>query len=73
MSSARSARASKHKDLCFSSLQQRELTVSSSVQVANMVHFEDDTGQLAQWDEQIMGVCDTVNEVVDHIFTIQAA
>lgn len=36
-----------------------------------MVHFEDDTGQLAQWDEQIMGVCDTVNKVVDHIFSLQ--
>lgn len=38
-----------------------------------MVHFEGETGQLAQWDEQIMGVCDTVNKVVDHIFTLQQA
>lgn len=38
-----------------------------------MVHFEDDDGQLAQWDTQIMGVCDTVNKVVDHIFAVQQA
>lgn len=45
----------------------------AGVQVGNMVHFEDDQGQLAQWDEQIMGVCDNVNKVVDHIFSLQQA
>jgi hypothetical protein len=44
-----------------------------ALQVENVVHFEADMGQLAQWDEQIMGVCDNVNKVVDHIFALQAA
>jgi hypothetical protein len=59
--------------LLWHSSRQRENQCCFGVQVGNMVHFEDDTGVLAQWDEQIMGVCDTVNKVVDHIFSLQSA
>jgi hypothetical protein len=41
------------------------------LQVANVVFFEDDKGQLARWDDQIMGVCNTVNEIVDNIHALR--
>lgn len=37
-----------------------------------MVYFEGERGHLAQWDDQITGVCDTVNKIVDKIVELQS-
>lgn len=41
-------------------------------QVDNVVYFEGERGHLAQWDEQITGVCNTVNTIVDKIVELQS-
>ncbi|GAB2224876.1 hypothetical protein Droror1_Dr00005654 [Drosera rotundifolia] len=34
-------------------------------QVEAMIHFEDDTEELQQWDQQIVGVCQALNDILD--------
>ncbi|PHT98788.1 COP9 signalosome complex subunit 4 [Capsicum chinense] len=34
-------------------------------QVEGVIHFEDDTEGLQQWDQQIMGLCQALNDVLD--------
>ncbi|XP_049362848.1 COP9 signalosome complex subunit 4 isoform X1 [Solanum verrucosum] len=34
-------------------------------QVEGVIHFEDDTEELQQWDQQIMGLCQALNDVLD--------
>ncbi|XP_078435454.1 proteasome component (PCI) domain protein isoform X2 [Wolffia australiana] len=34
-------------------------------QVECMIHFEDDTEELQQWDQQIFGLCQALNDVLD--------
>ncbi|PHU20594.1 COP9 signalosome complex subunit 4 [Capsicum chinense] len=34
-------------------------------QVEGVIHFEDDTEERQQWDEQIMGLCQTLDDVLD--------
>ncbi|KAF9611479.1 hypothetical protein IFM89_032449 [Coptis chinensis] len=34
-------------------------------QVEAFIHFEDDTEELQQWDEQIVGLCQALNDVLD--------
>ncbi|PIA52568.1 hypothetical protein AQUCO_01000441v1 [Aquilegia coerulea] len=34
-------------------------------QVEALIHFEDDTEELQQWDQQIVGLCQALNDVLD--------
>ncbi|KAA3484608.1 COP9 signalosome complex subunit 4 [Gossypium australe] len=34
-------------------------------QVEAVIHFEDDTEELQQWDQQIVGVCQALNDILD--------
>ncbi|GAB4834055.1 COP9/signalosome complex subunit Csn4 [Ancistrocladus abbreviatus] len=34
-------------------------------QVQAVIHFEDDTEELQQWDQQIVGVCQALNDILD--------
>ncbi|KAJ6956728.1 hypothetical protein NC652_007709 [Populus alba x Populus x berolinensis] len=34
-------------------------------QVEAVIHFEDDTEELQQWDQQIVGLCQALNDVLD--------
>lgn len=34
-------------------------------QVEAVIHFEDDTEELQQWDQQIVGLCQSLNDVLD--------
>lgn len=34
-------------------------------QVEAVIHFEDDTEELQQWDQQIMGLCQALNDILD--------
>ncbi|KAF8024352.1 hypothetical protein BT93_F1516 [Corymbia citriodora subsp. variegata] len=34
-------------------------------QVEAVIHFEDDTEELEQWDQQIVGVCQALNDILD--------
>ncbi|XP_077233292.1 proteasome component (PCI) domain protein isoform X2 [Tasmannia lanceolata] len=34
-------------------------------QVEEVIHFEDDTEELQQWDQQIVGLCQALNDVLD--------
>ncbi|KAL6504404.1 COP9/signalosome complex subunit Csn4 [Orobanche gracilis] len=34
-------------------------------QVEAVIHFEDDTEEMQQWDQQIFGVCQALNEILD--------
>ncbi|CAN6482223.1 unnamed protein product [Victoria cruziana] len=34
-------------------------------QVESVIHFEDDTEELQQWDQQIVGVCQALNDILD--------
>ncbi|XVF63898.1 hypothetical protein PTKIN_Ptkin09bG0123500 [Pterospermum kingtungense] len=34
-------------------------------QVEVVIHFEDDTEELQQWDQQIVGVCQALNDILD--------
>ncbi|KAK4387528.1 COP9 signalosome complex subunit, partial [Sesamum angolense] len=34
-------------------------------QVEAIIHFEDDTEELQQWDQQIFGLCQALNEILD--------
>lgn len=34
-------------------------------QVESIIHFEDDTEELQQWDQQIVGLCQALNDILD--------
>ncbi|GKV04816.1 hypothetical protein SLEP1_g16923 [Rubroshorea leprosula] len=34
-------------------------------QVEAVIHFEDDTEELQRWDQQIVGVCQALNDILD--------
>eukprot|EP00252_Welwitschia_mirabilis_P006340 TRINITY_DN17193_c0_g2_i1.p1 TRINITY_DN17193_c0_g2~~TRINITY_DN17193_c0_g2_i1.p1 ORF type:complete len:402 (+),score=73.31 TRINITY_DN17193_c0_g2_i1:71-1276(+) len=36
-------------------------------QVESVIHFEDDVEELQQWDQQIVGLCQVLNDVLDSI------
>ncbi|TXG52258.1 hypothetical protein EZV62_021427 [Acer yangbiense] len=36
-------------------------------QVEAVIHFEDDTEELQQWDQQIVGLCQALNDILDNM------
>lgn len=34
-------------------------------QVEAIIHFDDDTEELQRWDQQIVGLCQALNDVLD--------
>ncbi|KAI0516453.1 hypothetical protein KFK09_009128 [Dendrobium nobile] len=34
-------------------------------QVEAVIHFDDDTEELQQWDQQIVGLCQALNDILD--------
>ncbi|KAF3787833.1 COP9 signalosome complex subunit 4 [Nymphaea thermarum] len=36
-------------------------------QVESVIHFEDDAEELQQWDQQIVGVCQALNDILDRM------
>ncbi|TQD90154.1 hypothetical protein C1H46_024318 [Malus baccata] len=52
-------------NILYSSLYLLSICRDVSQQVEAVIHFQDDSEELQQWDQQIVGLCQALNDVLD--------